>query len=154
MTTKFDPRRIDAFIRRAVDAIESIANSLKNKPQEMFFIQNIYGPDLDPTKIYQETKALLDKHNAPTLTPDPPIVEEVRRQQQAMASPSMDLPAYWNVNFTEDGPPDRADGEASITRDGLTIHLPSSAFPDVIDSIIARGGPISARISLHHSRPV
>lgn len=153
MTTKLDPRRIETFIRRAVDAIESIANSMKNKPQAVSFTQNIYGPDLDPTKIYQNTKELLDTAHA-ELTPDPPIVEEVRRQQ-AMASPSMDLPAAWLSHLTSEGFfPESVDGEASITRDGVTIHLPSSAFPDAVDAIIARGEPVGFVVSLHHKRPV
>jgi hypothetical protein len=130
---KFDMRRIDAFIRRAVDALESIANSLKQQtPQAVQFEQHVYSPsDLTPVDIYRKTKELLSNIKGET------------------------IPAFFMAGKDEiDLDNEAAQGFARIESDGIYVKMSPEYYPDLIRQIIAEGEPAAVSIRLHHRKPL
>lgn len=131
---KFDMRRIDSFIRRAVDALESIANSLKEntpaKPVE--FTQNNFSPEaMDAKIVYQRTKLALSNIKGDT------------------------LPAFFMAGKDEiDLDNEAAQGFARIESDGIYVKMSPQYYPELIRQIIAEGEPAAISIRLHHRKPL
>lgn len=129
---KFDPRRIDGFMRRAVEALESIASSLKNDaPEPTQVTTNVYNPDLDAVGVYRRTKQLLSNIKGET------------------------LPAFFMAGKDEiDLDNEAAHGFARIEPDGIYIKMSPQYYPALIRQIIAEGEPAAVGIRLHHRKPL
>ena len=133
---KFDPRRIDNYIRRAVDALEQIASSLKkDAPAPTELTTNVYqsSPELDAVEIYRRTKQVLSNIKGETL---PAFFLNGRDGQ------SIDL---------DD---EAAQGFARIEPDGIYVKMSPQYYPMLIRHILAEGEPAAISLRIHHRKPI
>lgn len=132
---KFDPRRIDNYIRRAVDALEAIANSLKkDDPVPTQLTTNVYTSELSPVDVYRKTKQALSNIKGDT------------------------LPAFFmngrGGDETIDLDNEAAQGFARIESDGIYIKMAPDYYPRLVRQILAEGEPAGFSIRLHHRKPL
>jgi hypothetical protein len=132
---KLDARAIGNYTRRGVEALESIAASLKKDataPTQL--TTNVYNPDQDAVSIYRRTKQLLGNIKGET------------------------VPAFFLNGRGDEEPIDldneAAQGFARIESDGIYIKMSPEYYPALIRQIIAEGEPAAISIRLHHRRPL
>lgn len=134
---KFDPRRIDNFIRRAVEALESIAGSLKkDEPAPAQLTTNVYNssPELDAVETYRRTKQALSNIKGETL---PTFFMNSRDGDE-----------------TIDLDNEAAQGFARIEPDGIFIKLAPEYYPRLVRQILAEGEPAGFSVRVHHRKPL